>query len=281
MEFLLRAVLITEVISALNCVCRSSVQETHAAHRPGDGFLCVSICCVFSPRLLFVPQLLFSVPTVALTWTLCASWTELYFFSWHFWSVFIWTLSGCFFPPDRFFFLLRFAQGFVLLWSQIMRLWKWILNSWWNPICWARLLFAIGCMHICAFLCFRNNFGIGWGKNICCWFVGCFFVLLNWYSFCFFVRPLPPLEYESMFSTLPKKNAALSICPKAGFIADALFTTEQMPSLLGLYTSKLKTDFGRPWPGRFDCSYIDAFCLYNICRLYLFLYNKKATGRFP
>ena len=57
------------------------------------------------------------------------------------------------------------------------------------------------------------------------------------------------------------------------------------------YISKLKTDFGRPLPERFDCScpnmsrdkYAKAFFLYmyDICRQYLFLYNKKVTGRFP
>ena len=55
--------------------------------------------------------------------------------------------------------------------------------------------------------------------------------------------------------------------------------------------SKLKTNFGRPLPERFDCScpdmprdkYAKAF-IYT-CTTYadsiFFLYNKKVTGRFP
>ena len=105
MEFLLRAVLITEVISALNCVCRSSVQETHAAHRPGDGFFCVFRYAVFFPPSSFCSKAFIFCPhcCVDLNFVCQLNWVVLFFLAFLIRFLF-WTLSGCFFSPWPFFF---------------------------------------------------------------------------------------------------------------------------------------------------------------------------------
>ena len=105
MEFLLRAVLITEVISALNCVCRSSVQETHMRRTGLEMVFCVFRSAVFFSPVFFLFHSFYFLSPLLRWLELCVP-AELSctFFSWHFWSVFIWTLSGCLFSPWPFFF---------------------------------------------------------------------------------------------------------------------------------------------------------------------------------
>ena len=155
-------------------------------------------------------------------------------------SVFIWTLSGCFFPlPSYVFFC------FVLLKVLFCcgTTWCNFGSGYWTA---GETLFAEhDCflpLAVCTYVPFSVSpiiLELGDERNICCWFFRVF-VLLNWYSFLF----APPLEYESMFSTLPKRMQAYVSARRRVSLQTLCSLPRKCRHCLGLY----KQAENRFWP---------------------------------